>query len=279
MARKTRYYNDPAFNKWLYTVLTDLTPAQKGLLNDKELYSIRDHTAIKRFVNSAPQERIDILLTKIGIRVARVYYATGKLNAQVVKDTYTQYHNKFKQLDVIEEMLRQDFFVVSDRNIALCLSLMSMNCHSGFYAENQELRTVVKNVSLLQPKPFGSPALNVSQREAEEGLTHLSRLLFASMSIEAYLKGKYGLTPADLVILLLLFYHRGRYATIGYLQRMTATMYSKAVIARRASMLFMEWHYIDRLTASSEVAKYTIMSKGMLVVSDIIRHLTNVKLD
>src|SRR4051812_22870342 len=108
MARKTRYYNDPIFNKWLYAVLVNLTPAQKDLLNSKELYSIRDRIAIRRFVNSAPQERIDILLTKVGIRIARVYYAPDKLNAQVVKDTYNQYSIKDKQLEVVEEMLRQD---------------------------------------------------------------------------------------------------------------------------------------------------------------------------
>src|SRR4051794_32328553 len=109
MARKTRYYNDPIFNKWLYAAIVNLTPAQKELLNDKELYSIRDHTAIKRFVNSAPQERIDILLTKVGYKVARVYYATQKLNAQVVKDAYNQYSIKGKTVDVIDEMIRQDF--------------------------------------------------------------------------------------------------------------------------------------------------------------------------
>src|SRR4051794_14445847 len=202
MARKTRYYNDPIFNKWLYAVITDLTPAQKGLLNDKELYSIRDHTAIRRFVNSAPQERIDILLTKVGIRIARVYYATEKLNAQVVKDTYNQYSIKGKPLEIVEEMLRQDFFVVSDRDIAQSLSMMSINCHSEPYEHDLEYRAVAKTISFLQPKPkpklLGAPT-SATHREVDEGLTHMSRLLFACMSIETYLKGKYGLTPADLI--------------------------------------------------------------------------------
>jgi hypothetical protein len=277
MARTSKYFNDPVFNKWLYAVIVNLTPAQKEFLNDRELYSIRDHKAIKSFINTAPQDKIDILLTKVGYKVARVYYATQKLNAQVVKDAYNQYCIKGKTVDVIDEMIRQDFFVVSDRDIAHSLALMSMNCHSSAYELNLSYPGIERTIRILEPKLLDSPS-NAKHREADEGLTHMSRLLFGCMSIEAFLKGRYGLTPADMVILLLLFYHRGRWVRISYLHRMTDTMYSKAVIARRASKLFMEWRYIERMTASSEVAKYTIMSKGILVVGEIIRYLVSKEL-
>lgn len=236
MPRTSKYFNDPVFNKLLYAVIVNLTPAQKEFLNDRELHCIRDHKAIKSFINSAPQDKIDILQTKVGYRVARVYCATQKLNAQIVKDAYNQYRIKGKTVDVIDEMIRQNFFVVSDRDIAHSLALMSMNCHSSAYELNLSYRGVERTIRILEPKLLDSP-FNARHRGADEGLTHMSRLLFGCMSIEAFLKCKCGLTPADLIILLLLIYPRG----ISYLHLMTDAMYSKAVIASRASMLVMKW--------------------------------------
>lgn len=135
IARKTRYYNDPTINKYAYAILVNLTSAQKELLNSKELYSIRDRTAIRSFAHSVSQERIDILLTKVGIKVARVYYAPDKLNAQVAKMLTTSTAWR-KPLQVVEDIHRQNFFVVAERDIAHSLSMMSMNCHSGPYEHN-----------------------------------------------------------------------------------------------------------------------------------------------
>lgn len=105
IARTHKYFNEPTFNQWLYNILINLTPVQKDLLTNNELHRIRNKEAMS-FINSATQDRIDILLTKVGCRVARVYYAPDKLNVQIIQETHKLQNILNKPAEAIEEVFR-----------------------------------------------------------------------------------------------------------------------------------------------------------------------------
>ncbi|HEU5290837.1 MAG TPA: hypothetical protein VFU05_09360, partial [Cyclobacteriaceae bacterium] len=48
---------DPQTNEYLYDIFSSLTPAQKGMLNDKELNIFKSSVHLKRFINFADLDR------------------------------------------------------------------------------------------------------------------------------------------------------------------------------------------------------------------------------
>lgn len=266
LPRKIRQYNDPKFNEWMVELLANLQPNQKGLLNEVELSHLQDRKTIQLFVDHASQDRLDILLTKVGIHCVRAYYNPGKLNPEIIRQSHNQFNIKGKSLEVIKDMLAQDFFVISSRDIALALTLMSMNCHSEAFQPAPQAAAF---------KGAAAAAIDKGQREAQEGMAQVAKVMFASFGLDSFLEAMYNLSRADAMILLLLYIHAGRWVGISYLQRMMGQVAKKSLIGVRAGKLFREHGYLDKLTASGKQPRFTITSKGTLVIGEIIRRTLN----
>lgn len=267
MPRRRKRIIDPKFHEFLTEILSNLSAAQKTMLNDREAKKLRSATARQAFINNASETEIDIILTKVGVECTRVYLYHDYLDPELVQNTYRQYAVKDLAGENISEMLENRVFVTDNRPLAISLSMMSLNCHSLAYQFNDAfLKTTRKLIPVRQKKHETN--VNKLFYQYLEGYQWARKLLLAGLSLPDHVQGRWDLTPAELTILLLVAEYPNNYVTINYLKRHST--YSPAVVQKTCGILFREKRCIDKLPSKQDAPSYRITAAGILVVGTLI---------
>lgn len=275
--RKNVFF-DPKFNEWLYDCIVNLTVEQKSLLNKIELNKIKNPTSIKRFVANENLEKKLTFLTKIGIQWGMVFYRTPEIAKDLVKKSYKQYSNPDTAVSVIDQMAETKTFVIHARDVAMCLAVMSNDCHSESYIINPRFYTYRKGLkkehaNICMKGDLAMKNANILHEDATRSTNDITKMMFETLTLDDYLGAAHGLQRLDLMILLLCYQHRHTYVSVEYIKRNLAGIYRPASIGSRCAFLFRELRMLDKRPVEERVMTYMITQSGILKVGDILNYL------
>jgi hypothetical protein len=265
----------PKFNEWIFNYIRNSPKDIKGELNSFERSWIRTKSAIKRWVNNSIIDRKLSLFTKMGMDWALLVFDPNNFDAKDLAKVYKQYAIDGQPLENINDMIRQQCFVVTSKEVALCMSMMASNCHSEVFRINQEFLKVRESIrDMAQVEKFSSNNQNLAYAAAEDAHLRVARIMFHALEIENYLQAVIGLQPVDIKILIILRQYPNNFLKVDAIQRRLSHSHQPSTVAARARILF-EAGYLEKLPTTSKVPSYQIKSKGILTLGEVLNKLTN----
>lgn len=281
MPKRKNVFFDPKFNEWLFDYIINLKADHTKNLNQYELRMIRNVTALKRFCANENLEKKLSLLSKVGLEWNVSFFPTAQIAAELVRKVYTQLSMKGKTVDFIEEMMRQKVFVLNSRDMAISMSLMSLNSHSEVYVINPAFLSfkrdikASKSANISTKLGMAAKNMNVKHDEVLRGTKNLVRLTLESNRIEDYISSQFALQMLDVMILWLLYTTPYNYVSVDYIKRELGSKYKPASVGIRCAHLFRERKMIDKRPSQEDVMSYLITQEGITTIGMINNLLLN----
>lgn len=247
-------------------------------MNTRELRQIRNKKAIKEFVAHGKLEKILILLAKAGIQWNLSFFTPGKLDAELIKSVYRQYSMKGKPVEIMDQMLKDNVFVHSSRDVAIALAMMNLNCHSEAFIVNMEFlraRKVYNEAAANISRGMSEKNLNREFNTGYNGLNVVTRIVNEGMLIDPYLSSTHSLQVLDMVLLNFFFAYPNNYVSIDKVKTDLKETYKPASIGTRATYLWKERGMLDKMPTAQKVASYRITQEGILTVGAIANRIVN----
>jgi hypothetical protein len=268
---------DPKHNEWLFDILMNLSQDQKARLNAAELRKIRNKTAIKQFVALGDFEKKLIMLAKVGVEFNVIFHIPDKFSKDLIKDAYRQYAIK-KSVDVIDQMMASKTFVLTSRDVAISLSMMSSACHSDVFIPNVEfmrLRRHTTEAAANISKGMSERNLNREYNEGWQAVLLMARIYNQMLEVDTYLESVLNLQPLDLAILNILIQTPYNYVSLDAIKRQLRNAYKANSVMFRCTYLWKQRLFIDKMPAAQNVPTYRITQEGILAVGEIYNLLLN----
>lgn len=280
MPRRRNLFFDTYFNEWLFDQLTSLNKMQTANLNHSELRMIRTETHIKKFIANENLEKKLSLLTKVGLQWNLSFFAAGiPITAEYLKNNYKQYTMTGITVENVERMIRDKVFVINSRDMAIAMSLMSINCHSEIYLLNpnftkfKRTRQTVKQAYVK--KQMSLKNTNVLHNDIKAEVHNLIKLVMGSIEMEDYIIGVQHLQMLDMMILWKLYLNAQNYIDIEVLKRELRHMYKPQSVGLRCVYLWRERKMIDKRASFERSPSYIIAQEGIITVGMINNHIVN----
>lgn len=280
MPIRKNVFIDTKFNEWLFDKLVNLNADQTKNLNHSELRVLRSKTAIKQFVLNENLERKLSILTKLGMQWNLSFWNIGTLDKNILKKTYKQYSTKGLTVENVESMSRQKVFVINSRDMALSMSLMSLNCHSeiyvinpGFMAFKKTAKTVGANISVA--KTMSASNQNIEHLNVSRETKNMAKVGIELGCIDNYLSGVLNLKMVDMLILWFLYTVPYNFVSVEAIKRALHSKYKPGTIGARAAYLFRDRRMIDKRPSAERTPHYIIMQEGIITVGLVNNHIVN----
>lgn len=272
-------YRDPAEDEYIFNCLKNKFPewAKKGL-TPEDYRIFQSDTTIRRFVDSAPHDRRDLLLSKGNIFMIKLYV---DFNEEKPGDllNFDKLHKQFKKTknrqEVIEEIQKKNAFATSSREIANVAYLIAQNCHSPYYYINRDYQKVydaVESVRLKNLKGFNEDKLVAKIKLADRSRDRLCALVLSVFNMDNYVKIIMKLDSLDINILLLLFMYRDRYVEKKAVFKNIE--YVEGSISNSLGKLVTET-YIVNGGGERRTARYTIAERGVEAICKLLEMLAS----
>ncbi len=279
MPRRKRAFFDPKFNEWLFDALTHLNADQTKNLSHAELRMLRNPGAIKHFVVNQNLEKQLTLLTKVGMPWSLILSPPVLKDYDLITEVYKQYTFKGKAAAVAERMLKEQVFVVDDRQVALSMALTSINCHSEAYLINPNFLAFQKTMKSMKGmssrKAISLGNFNIKHNEIS-GLTQdFSRLVLNVITSEDYITAVLNLRLVDMCILWLLYCSPQNFVSVNILKAELKHRYTQGTVGLRAAYLFRERNLIDKRPSVVKIPSYIIAAQGIQMVGLFNNYLVN----
>lgn len=278
MPKRNLAFFDPKHNEWLYDVLVNLTHEQKERLNHRELKSIKTKSQIKKFAATGNLEKKLILLTKVGIEWSMLFYFPTKFTTGLIKEAFRQYSMSGKAVELTERMLETKTFVLSSRNVAIALSMMSMNCHSDVWIPNMEflrVRKITNQMVANISRGMSDKNMVKEFNSGYDGVKVIARIVNQAMTVDNFLSSVLGLQPLDMLILNMVFHTPYNYVSVDYIKAELKSTYKPQSIGLRCVYLWKQRGMLEKMPASENVAKYRITQEGILTVGQVANYIVN----
>lgn len=257
MGAKKVLINDPIVNELAFDTLFHLSqPEHRGKLTAGELRASKTAKTARRFSEKSTLDEKMMLFAKIGV--------SGTYFLHPVKWKYKKEIEKFRELTKGQQLdyaSKLKLVVVTDRDIANTLSLMSKITHSDGYLLNMDFHRVGNFINNWKD----SKPNTANTQNAIDGADIINNFSLAlAMSIKT-LKAKTQI--GDLDIILLMFLYRNK----DYVSRITIEdnfggQFKKTIITASIKRL---WNtlMIERSPLTNEPA-YQITSLGITTIMD-----------
>ncbi len=277
MPKRKNVFFDTKLNEWLFDKLVNLTADQKKNLNVHELRAIRNKSAIKAFVANGNLEKRLSLLTKIGIQWNLSFFENNFKPGELIKETYRQYTMKGKTVEVIDKMFDKRVFVLNSRDVAISMSLMSLNCHSDAYVINPNFLSFRASMKVLKSANISTllQNMNVEHNSISRETKKMAKLCIEASRIDDYLTAQFNIQLLDAMILWLLYSMPYNYVSVDYIKGELRSKYKPASVGMRCAYLFRERKMIDKRASMEKVSSYIIAQEGINTVGMINNYLVN----
>lgn len=279
--RRTNVFLDPKFNEWLYDRLMHINAEQASNLNIYELRMLKSQKHLKSFVSRENLERKLSLLTKLGFNFNLVFHEPQSSLGSLIKKTYRQFTMKGITVESIDEMMQKKVFVQNNRDIALAMAMMSVNCHSEVYVLNAGFTSFRRDLKVLaagQKKLALAMAANNSNiiyDEVSRSTKALSKTCLQVLQLEDFLSGVMNLRMVDIMILWVLAQTPYNFVGIEAIQRQLRVAHTPSMVASRAAYLFRERNMLEKKPAEEFKPTYIIAAEGILAVGKVNNHIVN----
>ncbi len=203
MNRRYKTHNEPFIN-YAYQRLKRSTEEERSLLTMQERKMFASDKALNIFCKQETKEKIDMILTKIGVEWVQVYGDNPDDICSSVVNCWEQYSWPRKKLDVIRTMVESNIFATGSREHMLSLHMASVNSATKNYSVSQYAQEMVESGKLYNKMKTYAEEMD----EAKEAQDEFSRLLVAQMNSFRWVRENLGMTPEELNIMCVLFQNR-----------------------------------------------------------------------
>lgn len=256
---------DPIFNDFLYTVMYNLSAAQKRTLHGKYLKAVMSEKSAKAFIMNATDEDKKIILAAAGFKFFWTFLKDD-FKEEYLREILAKF-NQDRKVSALKDIAHQGAFVTGDKEFTRLLGLMSSSVHNpSFYFDLSLLKTGF-HVRKWK-KRFMNP-VDMEAREADEGAVLIARTLLSGMIVADYMKGVIGLTVCEVKLLLYLYVHSHLYISEKHLYEFFKGSVRNAEIRTGVRSLFKSGH-IDADGKSID-RSYTINGAGTKKINEYFR--------
>jgi hypothetical protein len=263
------------FYEWFFDLLTSIPKEIRRSLNDTELSALRTKSEIKRFAQNSIIDKKLTLLTKLGLDWSLIVFDPKKFDIKTLEKVYRQYSINGAPLDNINDMIRQQVFVLSSKEIALSLGMMASNCHGNTFRINMEITKVNDALAHIDKRREMAESNQSKQSSVTDAAyLRMARMMFYGMDAENYFLAVHGLLPVEVKILCILYQKPNNYYRVTALQERLKHSHQPTTVAARARILF-EQNYLERLPVSTKTPSYQIKAKGILALCDYLNRMAN----
>lgn len=264
---------DPQTNEYLFDIFSSLSPAQKAMLNDKELNYFRTGKDLKRFINFDDLDRKLSFFTKTGFDWALLFFDPQKFSMEDIKKAYRQKSVEGLEVELIDKMIREKTFVLTSKVVALGMMMMGNNAHSEVFRINRNFLRVGEDMGQLG-KQMAEKNRNVEWLTSQKSLLRMTRIIMAILNIPNYLNTVHGLQLTDLAIFCVLFQRPHSFYREDAIQRKIKPLFKQVTIAGRCRKLF-DLGYLEKVPTSTTKPAFQIKAKGLLVLGDVLNRIVN----
>ena len=265
--QKLKTLSDPIFNDFLYTILFNLTAAQKRQLGGKYLKASMSERAAKTFIKSATDDEKKYLLTLCGFRFFWALFRED-LNGSKLREVLDKY-DKDEKPKALKDVMEYGLYVESDTNFMKLLGYVSRTIHHHAYFKNMEMAKVGFQIKRWKKRAFLPGDLEM--RNISDGATEMAKMLLSGTIIVDYIKAILGISPAQMKILLYLYTCQHRHTSEDFLFEFFYSYIRQAEIKKSLIDLRNEG-YID-VERGENSKMYTIAAKGIGVVNEFFKNV------
>lgn len=203
---------NPFVSEFVYDNIVNSTHDQRKFLNGKYTRVGRHSRPAKAFSVKATQEEKALMLSKLGIPFAWFF----NIDLAKFKELFEN-RAEFTNAQLTDKMLKENWFVVSDKQFMTFAGLMASNCHSETYMINRDFNKIG-----FRAKEWRKEYANTSLTEAKESLTasrDIARLMTNTIMFSKYTDGEFGINEAEIAVLMYMYSKSKEFIELNELKR------------------------------------------------------------
>ncbi len=251
--------HDPYFNEYVFDCIRNSTIEQRQKLTGILLKACKNVDSAKKFADKASFEMKIVMLTRLGMKFGIFYSKPENFSVKGIKEIYDQ-HNGENKLSALNKTLERQTFVQTDKDIHLCLAMLSQMCHNETYMLNREYLFAGESIDGFESQELASSSEINSSVEAAKFVSKL--LLHSTLGLETEATGA---NRVMMIILMYLFWHRSQNISIIKLQS-SLKPYRKVTIQNALKKLN-DLSYVQK---SGHDKTWTISGMGITVLTNFI---------
>lgn len=189
---------NPFVSEFVYDNIVNSTLDQRRHLNGKFARVKRNSRSAKAFSVKATQEEKALVLAKLGVPFAWFF------NIDLVKfKELFENRKEFTNAQLSDKMLKENWFVVTDKQFMTFAGLMASNSHSETYMINRDFLKVGYRL-----KQWRNQYSNTSSTEAKDALPmskDIAKLMSNAIIYSKYTDGEFGINEPEIAVLLYIY--------------------------------------------------------------------------
>lgn len=198
MPNKRDVIINPFVSEYLYDNIVNATLEQRRFLNGKFLRVARSPRRARAWVITSTLEEKALMFAKLGISFAWVFNLDkGKISE--LKEGMKGASN----VQLIDKMLAERYFAITDKQIMLYAGLMASNAHSETWILNRQFLQAAYRVKEWRQQ-YGNEAL-ADSKDASPASRNMANLMLNTILFSKYALGAFDVNESELAVLLHMF--------------------------------------------------------------------------
>ena len=267
MPAKRQVILDPFVSEYVYSCIVNSTIEQRKMLNGKFLYATRTSKKAKTFSVKSTDEEKRILLAKLGVQFAWVFYIEKDKLDELLGTT-----GKVTNSQIAKIMIDQKVMVVSNRQVMSLLGLMSSNCHSETWMMNRDYLTM-GYLAKQWRKQYEHP----TNKEIKDGLVEsreIAKLMVNTIMASKSTEGMFGVTETEMSVLLYMMSRQKEFVPEHEMKVYFRGLYREFRINVALKQLVLA-QYISKNLTDPKVSEYNITGWGVDVAMKFQKRVFN----
>lgn len=254
--------DNPFFNEFVYDILQKATWEQKRRLPGNMYKVITNERSARIWIKRSSIEEKDVVLALLGIKYFKIYANSEASSLKELKDILASYGLN-KRVSGLNDLIRQNFFVYSDKEVISLFSLMAAGCHSLTYLLNRDYAKT--SYGFLKWQKDADLATDTEIKEAIEGAKMIATFSLKAMLIGSYFPNGLGLTENEFKVLVYFYPKKHTYVPRGTIHD-DFNGYLSTIKVTTALRKLWEAKYLER--EADKKTNYSITARGIKAVHD-----------
>lgn len=259
MPRKNISAN-PYLSEYVYDLLWNVTAENKLKLSRKYWCLMVSSIRARNFADFSTLEQKMELFSELGISYAFII-SPEKFDNKGGLKKIMQLYNQDKTAGAVKKASELKTFVVTERDTAFFLSLLSQTIHHSGYFLNQQLNKTIYHIKNWKKNEISPEA--VKFRESIDAADTIDRMLYNCAVNIDFVPAILGIKPLDLKILLYMNQFRHRYVPKEEVQA-DFSSYNKKHVATSLNKLLLNNYLMKHQKSVEQI--YTISTAGIRAV-------------
>lgn len=265
--------HNPSFSEFVYRYLTKVSEQQMKFLDDDERKIFASEKNIHYFCENSPKEKIDLLLTKLGIPWVQMYGPNEEAISHGLFASFNQWEYPQKRLDAIEVIAKEGVFVTGSAELMLAAQMTAQNCSTKVYHINQFAIDLQKRIGGFNKMR----SIADDYADGAQAYTDFSRLVLEQLNSFDWALQELNLTQNEIRILLSLFTNRTSAKTLTDIAEGTRVGGAKAYLKKHLEELLKKKMVVGDDKQPGKLKKshtyYMLTSLGVREVTRYVEHL------